>query len=92
MDVFIPDQLAVQIIDHTGILFANQCVSISSTNDVGPFDVLASHCNFICMVQSKLTLQIDKGSTYAIEAVRGILHCTNNRVDIYLEEHGAISQ
>lgn len=92
MDVFTPDQLQVQIIDHTGILFANQCVSISSSNDVGPFDILTAHCNFICMIQTRLQLDLGQGSTYAIDAVRGVLRCANNRVDIYLEEHGAISQ
>ncbi len=92
MDRYTSDQLAVQIIDHGGVIFANQCVSVSSSNDVGPFDILNMHENFICLIQDTLTLDLGQGSAYAIDGVRGVLHCTDNHVDIYLEEHGAISQ
>ncbi len=66
------------------ILFDGKTVAISSTNDNGPFDILAYHSNFICIIKKEITVYEtqDKKITFPFE--KGILKIYENKADVFL--------
>lgn len=74
----------VVIYDHDKIVYQGQVWALSSTNDIGPFDVLASHSNFITVVKNQLTLHFDDQKTRFLPVDRGVLRAYRQNVEIYL--------
>lgn len=74
----------VTIKNRESVLFDGQVTAVSSYNDVGLFDVMPLHENFICLVKNKVILHnLNEKKELKIE--KGILKVKNNKVDIYLD-------
>jgi F0F1-type ATP synthase epsilon subunit len=65
-------------------LFDGKAVAVSSISDNGPFDVLAYHSNFICIIKKEITVYEtrDKKITFPFE--KGILKIYENKADVFL--------
>jgi F0F1-type ATP synthase epsilon subunit len=78
-------KLFVTVRNRHRIVFESEADALSSKNDVGVFDILPSHANFISLVKDRIT--IHKGDKDEIvEAQTGILRAIKNKVDVYLED------
>ena len=73
----------VIIKNKESIIFDGQVTSVSSFNDVGLFDVLPYHENFISLVRDKIILQDNNGQK-EFKINNGLLKVKNDKVDIYL--------
>jgi len=65
------------------IVWQGQAQSLSSTNEIGPFDILSEHSNFIGLIEQKITVRAPKfEKSWPID--RGIISVKNNQVEVYL--------
>lgn len=78
------DDLEAIIRDREEILFQGKVFAISSTNDVGPFDVLSGHANFISTIKEKLVIHKTKNEKQEMSIDGGVLRVKENKVEIYL--------
>jgi F0F1-type ATP synthase epsilon subunit len=77
-------KINVTIKNRDNILFDGSVSAISTYNDVGLFDVMPLHENFISLIRNKVILHnLHLQKEFKIN--QGILKVKNNKVDIYLD-------
>lgn len=77
-----PPQLSVSVFTPQATAFKGKVDSISCRNQLGPFDILPQHANFISTIEDAITLHIgNQAKTLPIE--RGIVYCHKNEVKIF---------
>jgi len=76
--------LSVIIRDDTGETFTGEVLSISSSNENGPFDILSQHTNFITIIREKLILRLPSGTEKEFPVESGVLRCFSSQVEIYI--------
>ncbi len=76
--------LEVRILDPVNVIYQGLANSVSSTNAMGPFDILPFHSNFITLIADKLSLIDNKGEFHAFPIQKGVLVCKKNRIQIFL--------
>lgn len=73
------------VIEDTGtILFQGDAYAISSTNELGPFDILPYHNNFISIVRDYITIHKTKDDKIDLQIESGVLRQTKNNVQIFV--------
>lgn len=78
------DILMVQVRNPETLLFSGNAVALSSVNEVGPFDVLPRHENFISLVNTKLIIFQEKHLKKEIPIEKGVMKAKANMVHIFL--------
>lgn len=76
--------LMVKVRSREGLLFDGRVYAISSTNDIGPFDVLPLHANFVSVIQNFLIITLVDGSKKHIQVDKGLIRVRENKADIFL--------
>lgn len=76
--------LDVEIRSPDKILFKGPAEAISSRNEVGPFDVLPQHENFISIINGKITVWTGKHQKQEIENESAIMKAKSNTVHVFL--------
>lgn len=66
------------------VFYQGEAQSISSQNQLGKFDVLPKHTNFITLIFDELTIVTLKGEKITYHFKRGVLEVTKNKVNIFL--------
>lgn len=77
------NQLSVTIRRKDGILWHGRADSLSTTNQLGVFDVLPSHAHFVGMVEQYIEVSSDVKKRWDID--RGIMSITDDIVEVYLD-------
>lgn len=77
--------LSVVVKDREKQLFFGKCITVSSVNDVGEFDVLEKHANFITLIHKTLILDKSLKTEKVIPIVKGILIVSNNDVEVFVQ-------
>lgn len=68
------------------VFFEGKAFSLSATNEVGPFDILPHHHNFICMlVPGKVVVQPVEGEKKVIKVSRALMHVKADRVVVFMD-------
>jgi F0F1-type ATP synthase epsilon subunit len=77
--------MAVKVYAPFKIYFEGDAYSVSAVNDVGPFDILPRHHNFLCMlVPCDLNIQTAEGEK-VIKISRALMHVKANRVVVFVD-------
>ncbi|HEX7259309.1 MAG TPA: hypothetical protein VF272_00030 [Candidatus Saccharimonadia bacterium] len=77
------EKLKIKVFSPYQIFFEGTGVSLSATNQTGPFDVLAGHSNFFSVIKAG-RVTVDTGfNPVIIEVDSGILRVTDNNVTLY---------
>lgn len=76
--------LNVTIRKRDGVVYEGQVYAVSSLNDVGPFDVLASHSNFVSNIKEMITIHVTETEKKEFQVVSGILSARSNLVEVFL--------
>lgn len=76
--------LSVSIRSRETILFEGQCVSVTSFNLRGRFDILPLHSNFITLISKYVILDVGKESEKKFDLEKGVLYVMSNKVNIYV--------
>lgn len=77
-------KLKVVVRERTSLFFEGECMAVSSTNDIGPFDILVDHANFISIIKEKLTLHFSESSQKDFDVIGGVIRAKENMVEVYL--------
>ncbi len=64
--------------------FRGRAVSVSSENDLGKFDVLKDHSNFISLIYEKLEIKTPGGKVIDYQFKRGVMKVNRNEVNVFL--------
>lgn len=67
------------------VYFEGEAYSISAINEVGPFDILPHHRNFLCMlVPCTVSIATAKG-TQTVPISRALMHVKADRVVVFVD-------
>lgn len=77
-------QLHVLVQDHDNVLFKDWAQSVSSVNELGPFDVLPLHSNFISLIQKNVSIHKIDGNHKQIVIEYALMRVYENTVMIFL--------
>ena len=68
------------------VYYDGQAVSVSASNQVGPFDVLPHHRNFITLLEpGKVTIRMPDKEDFVLPITRGIMHVRADDVRVFLD-------
>lgn len=77
-------KLKILIKDAQKVHFDDEADVFSSNNEVGPFDVLVLHENFISIIKQKITIINSKSVVKEIEFDSAILKALDNKLYVFL--------
>jgi len=78
--------MAVKVYAPFQVYFEGDAYSVSAVNDVGPFDILPHHHNFLCMlVPCNLVIQPVEGEQKIIKIHRALMHVKADRVVVFVD-------
>jgi F0F1-type ATP synthase epsilon subunit len=77
-------KIHVVIKNKETVFFEGDATALSSFNDIGLFDVLPMHENFISLIRDKVILHLNEKEQKEFKIRNGILKVKNNNVNIYL--------
>lgn len=77
--------LRVKILSPTQTYYDGAAVSVSATNDTGPFDILEDHANFFSLLQPG-TVEINTGlRAITLPINQGIIKVHNNTITMFVD-------
>ena len=77
-------KIHVTIKNREKTVFDQDVTGVSSYNDVGLFDILPMHENFISLIQNKIILH-DGTSQKEFNIDQGVVRVKDNKVEIYID-------
>ena len=80
--------LFLMVRSRNQVLFSGKVTSLSSFNEMGKFDVLKKHANFISLINKSLQIRLEDGSEKEIKVDHGVMRVLKNKVDVYLGIRG----
>jgi len=75
--------IKVVIRKKEGVEWEGEADNLSSTNEIGPFDILPEHAHFVGLVEQYIIVRV-KGKEKKWEIDRGIISVIDNVVEAYL--------
>ena len=77
--------MAVKVYAPFKVYFEGDAYSVSAVNDVGPFDILPKHHNFLCMlVPCVLSVETPSGGK-TVKIHRALMHVKADRVVVFVD-------
>lgn len=76
--------LNVLVRTRDNIIYEGSATSVSSTNELGVFDILGRHANFISLLNNKIIVREEGGQIKEFPVDSGILKVQDNQVRIFL--------
>lgn len=76
--------LKVVVRKREGVEFEGEVYAISSINEIGTFDVLLDHANFVTKIKEKIVIHHNLSKREEILISTGILHAKENLIEIFL--------
>jgi F0F1-type ATP synthase epsilon subunit len=68
------------------IYYDGRALSISAINQVGPFDILAHHRNFITLLEpGNITVRIPGKPDFNMPISKGVMHVKADEVKVFLD-------
>lgn len=77
-------KLHVNIKDRGNVFFDGEADAVSTYNELGLFDVLPMHENFISLIKNKIVIHQDGKVQKEIKIESGLLKSRGDKVNIYL--------
>lgn len=78
-------KLFLNIRSRSKIFFDDYCDAVSSTNEVGPFDILPFHVNFISIISTYLHVWEGENKKIDMKISKGIIKVQDNRILVFLD-------
>ena len=81
------DELDVDVLWHSFTkdpTFRGRALSVSSENEVGPFDILPRHANLITQVRNQLVVRTKEGKELKYHFTKGVIEVSENKVRVFL--------
>lgn len=78
------DKISLVIKTREKVVFEGNIKALSSFNQVGPFDVLPAHANFISLIEKALILHNIDGTKREIKLDIALMRVIENKIEVYL--------
>jgi F-type H+-transporting ATPase subunit epsilon len=78
----------LKVVSREGIVYEGDVSSITSYNDLGVFDVLAQHANFISLVNTGLIIREAEEVEKEIKFDNALMKVNRNQVEVYVGIEG----
>jgi len=80
------ESFQLKIISPQSVLYEGQAFAVSSTNSMGPFDILAEHADFITIIENQ-TIIVRKPNKEKLTFTNplSIIYTQNNHCTIYVK-------
>ncbi len=78
------NKIKVTIRTPEGVIFDEECASVSSRNILGNFDILPFHTNFITHINDNLTIRTLDNNAKIIPVQIGVVRVKRNIMDVYI--------
>lgn len=78
----------LKVASREGVIYEADVNSITSYNEKGKFDVLASHANFISLISRGLDVAEISGNNKQINFDNALLRVKQNQVEVYIGVEG----
>lgn len=65
-------------------LFRGEVEAVSSVNKEGPFDVLATHANFISLIEKQLIIRESNKEPHAIPFDHAVMHVRGGKIEVFV--------
>lgn len=80
------NRLHIKIHSPFRTYFDGKAVSVSATNDTGPFDVLPQHHRFMTILNAgEVIVRGEDGGQQRYKIDRGIMHVRDDQVTVFLD-------
>ena len=78
--------MAVKIYAPFTTYFDGPAVSVSAVNDTGPFDILARHKNFMCLLKpGEVRVRQAGQKDFAMQVNQAVMHVKADKVTVFLD-------
>lgn len=77
-------RLRVKVLAPTQAFYDGPAVSVTATNKVGPFDILADHANFFSLLTESEIIVNTGTQKFTFPATHGIIKVHNNTVTLFI--------
>ena len=77
-------QFYVRIMTPHKTLYQGNIFALSLYNDIGPFDIIEKHTNFISLIKNKITIHELPRTKKEISIQKGIVKVNKQGVDIFI--------
>jgi len=77
-------ELKVRVLAPSSKLYEGPAVSITATNKVGPFDILAGHANFFSLLSSSVIVINTGSQALQFPVSEGLLKVRSNVVTLFV--------
>ena len=78
--------LKIKIFAPFETYFDGEALSVSATNDTGPFDILPHHKNFISLLRpGALTVRQDGRPDFIMKISQGMIHVKKDQAIVFLD-------
>jgi len=79
-------EMHVKIYAPFKVYYDGQATSVSASNRVGPFDILANHHSFISLLEpGPVTIREDGKEDFTMNITRGVIHVKADEVRVFLD-------
>jgi F0F1-type ATP synthase epsilon subunit len=79
-------EMHVKIYAPFKVYFDGQATSVSASNRVGPFDILANHHSFISLLEpGPVTVRAEGKPDFSMNITRGVIHVKADEVRVFLD-------
>ena len=79
-----PAVLQIKISNKDRSIYVGEAYAVSSRNEIGNFDILGEHANFVSVIQEYVDIHKDKVNRQRYAVDRGILTVRGNIVEIFI--------
>ncbi|KKQ91387.1 MAG: ATP synthase, Delta/Epsilon chain, beta-sandwich domain-containing protein [Candidatus Woesebacteria bacterium GW2011_GWA2_40_7] len=79
-----PNSINVTIRKRDGVVFEGDAYAVSSTNEMGPFDILAMHANFVSTIKEKVIITGSGGKKTEFKIEYGIISAKADVIEVFL--------
>ena len=81
------DQLDVSVLWHSFTRdpdFHGKALSLTTENELGPFDILPQHANLISLIKNQIIVRPKEGAEINYKFRSGVLEASENTVRVFL--------
>lgn len=68
------------------LIYEGDCATVTSFNDIGEFDVLEHHANFITMIKKFIVINKGEESEKKIAIEKGVLTANEDLVQVFIQD------
>jgi F0F1-type ATP synthase epsilon subunit len=84
-------QLTLVVKNRQNVVFQSPAYALSSENEIGSFDVLPEHANFISLIRKHIVIHRLGAPDFEIPISAGIMKVWKDQVNVYLDIFSALS-